>query len=226
MQVEEYEEYGDVGVVAATPKFKTNTEKELKWAKDKSKTEILERAKQKLARGDKEVKVLHCTTNYPCPMDEVNLKAMNTIKDAFQVAVGYSDHTLGIEVPIAAVALGAEIIEKHFTLDKTMEGPDHVASLEPDELKEMTRTIRNIEKALGSGIKKPNKSEIKIQSIVKRKIVLAKDVEENHILTESDLEYKRCENGIESKYYKSIIGKKVKRKIDADSPLKWEDILQ
>ena len=175
---------------------------------------------------DKEVKVLHCTTNYPCPMDEVNLKAMNTIKDAFQVAVGYSDHTLGIEVPIAAVALGAEIIEKHFTLDKTMEGPDHVASLEPNELKEMTRTIRNIEKALGSGIKKPNKSEVKIQSIVKRKIVLAKDVETNHVLTENDLEYKRCENGIESKYYKSIIGKKVKRKIDADSPLMWEDIIQ
>ena len=175
---------------------------------------------------DKEVKVLHCTTNYPCPMDEVNLKAMNTIKDAFQVAVGYSDHTLGIEVPIAAVALGAEIIEKHFTLDKTMEGPDHVASLEPDELKEMTRTIRNIERALGSGIKKPNKSEVKIQSIVKRKIVLAKDVEINHVLTENDLEYKRCENGIESKYYKSIIGKKVKRKIDADSPLMWEDIVQ
>ena len=175
---------------------------------------------------DKEVKVLHCTTNYPCPMDEVNLKAMNTIKDAFQVAVGYSDHTLGIEVPIAAVALGAEIIEKHFTLDKTMEGPDHVASLEPNELKEMTRTIRNIEKALGSGIKKPNKSEVKIQSIVKRKIVLAKDIEANHILTENDLEYKRCENGIESKYYKSIIGKKVKRKIEADSPLMWEDIVQ
>ena len=175
---------------------------------------------------DKEVKVLHCTTNYPCPMDEVNLKAMNTIKDAFQVAVGYSDHTLGIEVPIAAVALGAEIIEKHFTLDKTMEGPDHVASLEPDELKEMTRTIRNIERALGSGIKKPNKSEVKIQSIVKRKIVLAKEVEANHILTENDLEYKRCENGIESKYYKNIIGKKVKRKIDADSPLMWEDIVQ
>lgn len=175
---------------------------------------------------DKEVKVLHCTTNYPCPMDEVNLKAMNTIKDAFQVAVGYSDHTLGIEVPIAAVALGAEIIEKHFTLDKTMEGPDHVASLEPNELKEMTRTIRNIEKALGSGIKKPNKSELKIQSIVKRKIVLAKDVEINHVLTENDLEYKRCENGIESKYYKNIIGKKVKRKIDADSPLMWEDIVQ
>ena len=175
---------------------------------------------------DKEVKVLHCTTNYPCPMDEVNLKAMNTIKDAFQVAVGYSDHTLGIEVPIAAVALGAEIIEKHFTLDKTMEGPDHVASLEPDELKEMTRTIRNIERALGSGIKKPNKSEVKIKSIVKRKIVLAKDVEINHVLTENDLEYKRCENGIESKYYKNIIGKKVKRKIDADSPLMWEDIVQ
>ena len=175
---------------------------------------------------DKEVKVLHCTTNYPCPMNEVNLKAMNTIKDAFQVAVGYSDHTLGIEVPIAAVALGAEIIEKHFTLDKTMEGPDHVASLEPNELKEMTKTIRNIEKALGSGIKKPNKSEVKIQSIVKRKIVLAKDIDVNHISTESDLEYKRCENGIESKYYKSIIGKKVKRKIDADSPLMWEDIVQ
>ena len=175
---------------------------------------------------DKEIKVLHCTTNYPCPMEEVNLKAMNTIKNAFQVGVGYSDHTLGIEVPIAAAALGAEIIEKHFTLDKTMEGPDHVASLEPNELKEMTIAIRNIEKALGDGIKKPNESEVKIQNIVKRKIVLAKNIKTDHILSEGDLEYKRCEKGIESKYYRHVIGKKVKRDIDEDSPLMWEDIIQ
>ena len=107
-----------------------------------------------------------------------------------------------------------------------MEGPDHIASLEPNELKEMTRAIRNIEKALGNGIKKPNKSELKIQSIVKRKIVLARSVETNHILSESDLEYKRCESGIESKYYKSVLGKKIKRTIEADSPLMWEDIIQ
>lgn len=112
--------------------------------------------------GTTDVTILHCNTEYPTPMSDVNLTAMNTMKDAFKVKVGYSDHTLGIEVPIAAVALGAVVIEKHFTLDKTMEGPDHKASLEPDELKQMVKSIRNIEKALGTGVKTPTDSERKI----------------------------------------------------------------
>ena len=119
--------------------------------------------------NNKEITVLHCTTNYPCPMDEVNLLAMNTIKEAFKVKVGYSDHTLGIEVPIAAVALGAKVIEKHFTLDKNMEGPDHKASLDPEELKLMVDGIRNVEMALGDGVKKPNKSEELIKKVVRRR---------------------------------------------------------
>ena len=108
--------------------------------------------------GAKEVAMLHCTTNYPCPYEEVNLQAMQTMKAAFKCQVGYSDHTMGIEVPIAAVAMGAEIIEKHFTLDRTMDGPDHQASLEPQELKQMVKSIRNIEQSMGDGIKRPNAS--------------------------------------------------------------------
>ena len=147
--------------------------------------------------NNKEIIALHCTTNYPCPMEEVNLLAMNTIKEAFKIKVGYSDHTLGIEVPIAAVALGAEVIEKHFTLDKNMEGPDHRASLDPTELKLMVKSIRNIEKALGDGVKKPNKSEELIKKVVRRRVIIARDLEKGHILTEEDLEYKRANNGIE-----------------------------
>jgi len=124
--------------------------------------------------GAPEVVLLHCTTNYPCPMNEVNLKAMLTLKNAFNCKVGYSDHTLGIEVPIAAVALGATIIEKHFTLDKLMEGPDHRASLDPSELKEMVIAIRNVETALGSGIKEPNNSEKEISKVVFKSIVAKK----------------------------------------------------
>ena len=153
--------------------------------------------------NNKEIIVLHCTTNYPCPKEEVNLLAMNTIKEAFKVKVGYSDHTLGIEVPIAAVALGAEVIEKHFTLDKSMEGPDHKASLDPTELKLMVKSIRNIEKALGNGIKKPNKSEELIKKVVRRRIIIAKDLEKGHILSEEDLEYKRANNGKKLVYSKS-----------------------
>jgi N,N'-diacetyllegionaminate synthase len=129
-----------------------------------------------IAAGATKIALLHCTSNYPCPMEEVNLKAMLTLKEAFKCEVGYSDHTLGIEVPIAAVAMGATIIEKHFTLDKTMEGPDHLASLSPDELREMVKAIRNIEAALGDGIKKPNKSEQDISKVVLKSIVSRKEI--------------------------------------------------
>ena len=174
--------------------------------------------------NDKEITVLHCTTNYPCPMKEVNLLAMNTVKEAFKVKVGYSDHTLGIEVPIAAVALGAEVIEKHFTLDKNMEGPDHKASLNPEELKLMVDGIRNVEKALGDGVKKPNKSEELIKKVVRRRVIIAKDLEKGHILTEEDLEYKRSNNGIDVDFYESVLGKKLVYSKSKEDILEWRDI--
>ena len=174
--------------------------------------------------NDKEITVLHCTTNYPCPMKEVNLLAMNTVKEAFKVKVGYSDHTLGIEVPIAAVALGARVIEKHFTLDKNMEGPDHKASLDPIELKLMVKSIRNIEKSLGDGIKKPNKSEELIKKVVRRRVIIAKDLEKGHILTEEDLEYKRSNNGIDVEFYESVLGKKLVCSKSKEDILEWRDI--
>lgn len=166
--------------------------------------------------GAPKVILLHCTTNYPCPMEEVNLKAMLTLKEAFKCQVGYSDHTLGIEVPIAAVAMGATVIEKHFTLDKTMEGPDHKASIDPIELKEMVRAIRNIEKALGDGIKKPNKSEIKIMQVVKKCIVASKKIKKGECLNENNITVKRAGMGISPVRWDEIIGKKAKKDFEKD----------
>jgi N,N'-diacetyllegionaminate synthase len=157
--------------------------------------------------GTIDITVLHCNTEYPTPIGDVNLNAMNTIKDAFKVEVGYSDHTLGIEVPIAAVALGATVIEKHFTLDKTMEGPDHRASLEPSELKEMVRCIRNIEQALGDGVKKLTKSESKNINIARKSIVAGRDIKKGEIFTEENLAIKRPGNGISPMRWDEIIGK-------------------
>ena len=151
------------------------------------------------------ITVLHCNTEYPTPIKDVNLKAMQTIGTAFNVDIGYSDHTLGIEVPIAAVALGARVIEKHFTLDRNMEGPDHKASLEPDELKQMVSSIRNIEKALGSTIKQPSKSELKNKDIVRKSIVAKTNIKQGETLTVDNLTVKRPGNGI--------------------SPMKWYDVL-
>ena len=168
--------------------------------------------------------LLHCTTNYPCPMEEVNLRAMLTLKNAFNIEVGYSDHTLGIEVPIAAVALGAKVIEKHFTLDKILEGPDHIASLEPNELKEMVLKIRNIEIALGDGIKKPNKSEEKIKKVVRRKIVTNNILKKGNIIKKENLILKRANEGIEAEFIDMVIGKKIKKDIDKNKILFWEDM--
>lgn len=149
--------------------------------------------------------VLHANTEYPTPMEDVNLKAMVTIGNTFDIKFGYSDHTLGIEVPTAAVAMGAYCIEKHFTLDKTMEGPDHKASLEPDELKAMVRAIRNIEKALGSTLKKPSKSEAKNKEIVRKSIVAKTEIKVGEVFTEDKLAIKRPGNGI--------------------SPMQWDEII-
>jgi len=152
------------------------------------------------------ITILHANSMYPSPMEDVNLRAMQSIQKELDVAVGYSDHTLGIEVDIAAVAMGASVIEKHFTLDKTMQGPDHKASLEPDELKAMVSAIRNIEKALGSSEKKPSPSEMPNREVARKSIVAACDIQKGEILSEKNLTTKRPAKGLSPMVWDSIIG--------------------
>lgn len=163
-----------------------------------------------------QITVLHCNTEYPTPMHDVNLNAMKTIADKFEVNIGYSDHTKGIEVPIAAVALGATIIEKHFTLDKTMEGPDHKASLEPQELIAMTTAIRNIEMALGSGEKKVTSSEINNKSVARKSIVASQYIQVGDVLTESNLTVKRPGTGISPMLWENVLGTKATKSYQPD----------
>lgn len=170
--------------------------------------------------GVKDISILHCTTNYPCPMNEVNLRAMLTMKEAFKCRVGYSDHTMGIEVPIAAVAMGAEIIEKHFTLDKNMEGPDHKASLNPEELKAMVSAIRHIEQALGDGIKQPNESEKKISKVVLKRIVASRSIKKGKILSEDNMTVKRSDNGIKASYWDVVAGRIAQQDYSIDEEIK------
>lgn len=157
--------------------------------------------------GAKNVTLLHCTTNYPCPFNEVNLSAMKTLHDAFHCQVGYSDHTLGISIPCAAVAMGAKVIEKHFTLDKRMEGPDHKASLEPVELKQMVDSIRQIEVAKGDGIKRPNQSELKISKVVQKSIVASRPILTGESFSDYNLTVKRLGYGLSAEYWDLVIGK-------------------
>jgi N,N'-diacetyllegionaminate synthase len=152
------------------------------------------------------ITLLHCNTEYPTPYEDVDLRAMTTLRDEFGVRVGYSDHSLGIEVPIAAVAMGATVIEKHFTLDRTLPGPDHCASLEPDELTAMVNAIRNIEKAMGVGIKKPSSSEIKNIPIARKSIVAAKRIKKGELFTEVNLTVKRPGTGISPMQWDEIVG--------------------
>jgi N,N'-diacetyllegionaminate synthase len=162
------------------------------------------------------ITVLHCNTEYPTSMEDVNLKAMLTMRDELGVAVGYSDHTLGIEVSVAAVALGASVIEKHFTLDRTLPGPDHAASLEPDELKAMVAAIRNIEKAIGDRVKKPSPSEMKNMSIARRSIVAKKPISKGELFSEKNLTVKRPGTGISPMEWDTYIGKLSDREYQAD----------
>ena len=163
------------------------------------------------------ITVLHCNTEYPTPMKNVNLLAMNTIKKAFNVDIGYSDHTLGIEVPIAAVALGAKVIEKHFTLDKNMEGPDQRASLDPLELKSMVKAIRNIEKAMGDGVKKASHSELRNKSIARRSIVARRYIRKGEVFSEENLAAKRPGTGVSPMSWGEILGKTSRRDYEEDS---------
>ena len=163
-----------------------------------------------------QITILHCNTEYPTPMKDVNLKAMLTIKDELGVNIGYSDHTLGIEVPIAAVAMGATVIEKHFTLDRTLPGPDHAASLEPNELKDMVNAIRNIEKAMGNGIKKPSPSEIKNMPITRKSIVAKKIIIKGEKFTEENLIVKRPGTGISPMDWENVVGSLANRAYEMD----------
>ena len=160
--------------------------------------------------------VLHCNTEYPTPMEDVNLNAMLTIRDELGVKVGYSDHTLGIEIPIAAVSLGATVIEKHFTLSRKMEGPDHRASLEPDELVAMVKAIRNIESALGNGVKKPSPSEKKNIVIARKSIVAGKSIKKGETFTEENLLVKRPGTGISPMRWDEVIGTTANKDYEED----------
>jgi sialic acid synthase SpsE len=185
--------------------------------------EVEEALKWIYEEGNYQVTLLHCTSNYPAEISDVNLKAMLTLKDAFKVKVGYSDHTLGTEVSIAAVALGAEVIEKHFTLDKNMEGPDHKASLEPLELKKLVQAIRNIEIALGDGVKKPSRQELSTREVVRKSIVTCRSIEKGETITHEMLALKRPGTGLEAKYLEMILNKKATRNLPSDYILQIGD---
>ncbi len=164
----------------------------------------------------KRVSLLHCTTEYPAPFDEVNLKAMDTLRDTFSLPVGYSDHTMGIAVPIAAVARGAVIIEKHFTLDHNLPGPDHKASIEPIELKQMVNSIRQIELTLGSGVKKPTASELKNMAVARKSLVATREIKQGELFGEDNITAKRPGNGISPIYYWDTLGKAAPRDYSID----------
>lgn len=166
--------------------------------------------------GAGEITLLHCTTEYPAPIEDVNLRAMETMRQKFGLKVGYSDHTQGIEIPVAAVAMGACVIEKHFTLDRNMEGPDHKASLEPNELAAMVKAIRNVEKALGNGIKTPSPSEIKNIPIARKSIVAKKKIQKGELLTEDNITTKRPGNGISPMRWNDVLGTRAIRDFGED----------
>jgi N,N'-diacetyllegionaminate synthase len=179
----------------------------------------------KAGKSRDQITILHCNTEYPTPMSDVNLRAMHQISAICGTATGYSDHTLGIEVPIAAVALGATVIEKHFTLDRTLPGPDHRASLEPEELKTMVSAIRNIEKALsGDGLKKPSPSEMKNMAIARKSIHLAHACSEGQSLAAEDLTMMRPGDGISPMRYEELIGRTIKSALPKHHKLTWEDV--
>lgn len=163
-----------------------------------------------------DITLLHCNTEYPTPMVDVNLRAMETLRSAFGTKVGYSDHTKGLEVPIAAIAMGAIVIEKHFTLDRTLPGPDHVASLDPMELKAMVEAIRNVEKAMGSSVKKVSASEEKNINVARKSIVASKAIRKGETLSEENLTVKRPGNGISPMKWDNVIGLTAKRDFEED----------
>lgn len=186
--------------------------------------EVEEALKWLKESGAGDITLLHCNTQYPTPMEDVNLNAMHSLRRQFHLPAGYSDHTEGIEVPIAAAALGAVVIEKHFTLDKTMEGPDQAASLLPEELKAMVRAIRNIENALGSGEKRVTPSEIKNRAVARKSIVAAGRIQKGELFTEGNLTVKRPGNGISPMSWFEVLGKTAKRDYTEDELIAEEEL--
>lgn len=174
--------------------------------------------------GCKDLTLLHCTSNYPARVEDCNLLAMKTMADAFNVLVGYSDHTPGIYVSLAAAAMGACVIEKHFTLDKNLPGPDHRASLEPDELEEMVRGIRLVEKVQGSSVKAPVKSELEVRGVARKSIVAKIDIPKDTIISEDMIAFKRPGTGIAPKYFNTIVEKKARRFIKKDDLVKLSEV--
>jgi len=175
--------------------------------------------------GNKDIILLHCTAGYPTPYDQVNMNVLHTLKKAFGLTVGYSDHTLGIEIPIMAVSMGAKVIEKHFTLDRRMEGPDHFISLEPNEFKKMVEAIRNVEKAFGNRKKQITNEEKKNIFFMRRSIHASKDMEQGEMIKKNNIKITRPFDGIEPWFLNIILGKKIKVKLKKDDPIKWADLL-
>ena len=174
--------------------------------------------------GATDIMLMHCITEYPAPLDECNLKAIQTMAQTFNLPVGFSDHTIGNEAAMLATALGAQLIEKHITLDKNMKGPDHAASIEPDELKSYVDSIRKTLNILGSGIKEPTQSELKNIPLVRRSLVAEKPIKKGEPLTGENVAIKRPANGIEPKFLHRVFGKKVLKDFSPDEPITWNDL--
>ncbi|WP_238883205.1 N-acetylneuraminate synthase [Clostridium sp. YIM B02551] len=172
--------------------------------------------------GNDKITLLHCTSNYPTSYEDVNLKAMITLKNAFNLPVGYSDHTIGMEIPVAAVAMGARVIEKHFTLDKSMNGPDHKVSLEPMELEKMVKSIRNIEVAFGDGVKKCTKNEEDTRKVARKSIVAKANLKKGDILSLDNITFKRPENGISPRHFEFINNKKLVKDVNKDDLITFD----
>lgn len=172
------------------------------------------------------VTILHCTSNYPAAYEDVNLRAMTTIAQELNLPVGYSDHTLGVAASTAAVALGARVIEKHFTLDKTMSGPDHAASLDLDELGRLVEQIRAVEACLGSPIKAPTESELPVRSLVRRSVTARRDLLAGETLTAADLQLLRPGTGIQANEYDAVLGRVLVSDVKAGTPLQWADVAE
>jgi len=186
--------------------------------------EVEEALKTIMEEGAKEVVLLHCVSNYPAKVEETNLRAMETLRRTFGLPVGLSDHTTSTTVPIAAVALGAAVIEKHFTLDRKMPGPDHKASLEPGEFREMVEHIREVEKALGDGVKRPTEGEEAMKKAVRRSIVAKVDIPKGTVIAEDMLDLKRSGIGLEPMHLKKVVGKRAKRDIKVEEPITFEKL--
>jgi N,N'-diacetyllegionaminate synthase len=186
--------------------------------------EVEEAVKAMQSAGASQLTLLHCVTEYPAPYAEVNLRAMQTLKSAFGLPVGYSDHTPGVEIAIAAAALGAEVIEKHFTLDRSLPGPDHAASLEPVELQQMVASIRHVEAALGNGIKAPAPCELPNISVARKSVVAARSLSAGHRLATGDLDIKRPGNGLAPKLLSALIGRTLRAFVAKDEVISWDHL--